>query len=91
MAAHRRRVAVVGSLAFLSLLLGVTALRALAQAPDREDYLLPADTQIACDDFLIGSTWDDGEVYAGGPIEQQGIQNADTSHDWANPGTNAGP
>jgi hypothetical protein len=40
---------------------------------------------------LIGSTWDDGEVYAGGPIEQQGIQNADTSHDWANPGTNAGP
>jgi hypothetical protein len=54
MAAHRRRVAAVGFFACLSLLLGATALRALAQAPDREDYLLPADTAVACDDFLIG-------------------------------------
>jgi hypothetical protein len=40
---------------------------------------------------LIGSSWDDGEVYAGGPIEQTGIQNANTSQDWANPGTNSKP
>lgn len=30
----------------------------------------------------------DDEVYAGGPVEEQGIQGADTSQDWANPGTN---
>ena len=31
---------------------------------------------------------DDGEVYAGGPVEQAAINEADTSMDWANPGTN---
>ena len=37
---------------------------------------------------LSGSAWDDGEVYAGGPVEKNGILGADTSSDWANPGTN---
>ena len=37
---------------------------------------------------LVGPDWDDGEIYAGGPVEQNGIQNANTSNDWANPGTN---
>jgi hypothetical protein len=37
---------------------------------------------------LSGTQWDDGEVYAGGPVEENGIKNADTSKDWANPGTN---
>lgn len=37
---------------------------------------------------LVGVSWDDGEVYAGGPIEQRGITRADTSQDWAQPGTN---
>lgn len=30
----------------------------------------------------------DDEVYAGGPVEQAGIDGADTSNDWAHPGTN---
>ncbi len=30
----------------------------------------------------------DQEVYAGGPIEQVGVTGANTSQDWANPGTN---
>lgn len=35
---------------------------------------------------LIGIT--DDEIYAGGPVEENGIKSADTSNDWANPGTN---
>jgi hypothetical protein len=35
--------------------------------------------------------WTDDEIYAGGPVEQNGFTNADTSHDWANPGTNHKP
>lgn len=31
---------------------------------------------------------DDGEAYAGGIIEQIAIETADTSNDWAYPGTN---
>jgi len=38
---------------------------------------------------LAGNAYDDGEVYAGGPVEQQAIQSADTSQDWANPGSNS--
>jgi hypothetical protein len=30
----------------------------------------------------------DDEVYAGGPVEEAGVTGADTSQDWANPGTN---
>jgi hypothetical protein len=37
---------------------------------------------------LVGAQWDDGEVYAGGPVEQQAIQGAVTTQDWASPGTN---
>lgn len=37
---------------------------------------------------LVGDRWDDGEVYAGGPVEQAGITGADTSQDWADLGTN---
>lgn len=33
----------------------------------------------------------DDEVYAGGPVEENGIKKADTSKDWANPGTNHKP
>ena len=40
---------------------------------------------------LTGSSWTDREVYAGGPIEQNGIATASTSQDWANPGTNSKP
>lgn len=32
--------------------------------------------------------FDDGEVYAGGPVEQAGITGAVTSQDWADPGSN---
>jgi transglutaminase-like putative cysteine protease len=32
--------------------------------------------------------WSDDEIYAGGPVEQAGIGGADTSQDWASPGTN---
>jgi hypothetical protein len=39
---------------------------------------------------LIASETDD-EVYAGGWIEENGVNNADTSQDWANPGTNHKP
>jgi hypothetical protein len=35
--------------------------------------------------------FDDGEVYAGGPVEQGGIAGANTAMDWADPGTNHGP
>lgn len=38
---------------------------------------------------LSGGAFDDGEVYAGGPIEENAINSADTSLDWANPGTNS--
>jgi hypothetical protein len=38
---------------------------------------------------LSGNAYDDGEVYAGGPIEQQAIQSATTTEDWANPGSNS--
>jgi hypothetical protein len=40
---------------------------------------------------LAGNQWDDGEVYAGGPVEGTAIKNADTSKDWASPGTNKKP
>ncbi len=33
----------------------------------------------------------DSEVYAGGPVEENAIKAADTSQDWANPGTNHSP
>ena len=33
----------------------------------------------------------DDEVYAGGPVEENGIKNADTSKDWASLGTNHKP
>ncbi|MEM0965340.1 MAG: hypothetical protein AAGJ81_04190 [Verrucomicrobiota bacterium] len=32
----------------------------------------------------------DNEIYAAGPIEEAAISNADTSEDWANPGSNFG-
>ncbi len=32
--------------------------------------------------------WYDREIYAGGPVEQAGIGGANTSQDWANPGSN---
>ena len=38
---------------------------------------------------LSGNAFDDGEVYAGGPVEQQAIQSANTTQDWANPGSNS--
>ncbi len=34
--------------------------------------------------------FDDGEFYAGGPVEQSAIEGADTSTDWASPGSNHG-
>ena len=34
--------------------------------------------------------WDDSEVYANGPVEKAAIDAADTSMDWANPGSNYG-
>lgn len=37
---------------------------------------------------LTGSGFSDDEIYAGGTVEQAGIQGADTSNDWAAPGTN---
>lgn len=40
---------------------------------------------------LSGNQWDDGEVYAGGPVEENAIKGADTKQDWANPGTNHKP
>jgi hypothetical protein len=39
------------------------------------------------DDYI----YSDSEVYAGGPVEEKAIRTADTSHDWANPGTNHKP
>jgi hypothetical protein len=36
-----------------------------------------------------GITFNDDEIYAGGPVEQAGINGADTAKDWANPGTNS--
>ena len=38
-----------------------------------------------------GINFSDDEIYAGGPVEQAGINAADTSQDWANPGTNSKP
>lgn len=35
-----------------------------------------------------GVTFSDDEIYAGGPVEELGVTGADTSQDWANPGTN---
>jgi flagellar hook-associated protein FlgK len=40
---------------------------------------------------LTGNGWDDGEVYAGGPVEENALKQADTSKDWAKPGTNKKP
>ena len=40
---------------------------------------------------LSGPDWYDREVYAGGPVEKAGIDGADTSNDWACPGTNWDP
>ena len=37
---------------------------------------------------LVGAAFDDGEVYAGGPVEKAGFDGANTSQDWAKPGTN---
>lgn len=34
------------------------------------------------------ASYDDGEVYAGGPVEKGGIDGANTSADWAHAGTN---
>lgn len=38
-----------------------------------------------------GPLFEDDEVYAGGPVEENAYKGADTSQDWANPGTNFGP
>ncbi len=48
----------------------------------------PAD-KYSASGFLgrIGA-WSDDEIYAGGPCEQNGILGANTSQDWAAPGTN---
>ena len=35
---------------------------------------------------LVGT--DDGEVYAGGPVEENGVKNANSAQDWASPGSN---
>jgi hypothetical protein len=40
---------------------------------------------------VLQGSWPDREVYAGGPVEKDGIDNADTSNDWAHPGTNWNP
>ena len=40
--------------------------------------------QPGLDDFLP-----DDEAYAGGPVEEQAIKSADTSKDWAYPGSNS--
>ncbi len=37
---------------------------------------------------LVGNVWTDREVYAGGPVEEGGINGANTAQDWASPGTN---
>jgi len=31
----------------------------------------------------------DAEIYAGGPVEEKAVKEADTSQDWAYPGTNS--
>jgi hypothetical protein len=44
---------------------------------------------LSCDPAPLGDrTFDDGEVYAGGPVEEAGVRAANTSHDWGDPGTN---
>lgn len=40
---------------------------------------------------LTGADSTDQEVYAGGPVEEAAISGADTSNDWADPGTNSKP
>lgn len=35
-----------------------------------------------------GVTFNDDEIYAGGPVEKGGIDGANTTNDWAHPGTN---
>ena len=39
--------------------------------------------------ILVGPIWHDGEVYAGGPVEEKAVLSADTTQDWANPGSNS--
>jgi len=48
----------------------------------------PANPTSASDGVAGVAGFTDDEVYAGGPVEELAIQNADTSQDWANPGTN---
>lgn len=45
---------------------------------------------ISGSDLLIPKILDN-EIYANGPIEEAAIQAANTSQDWANPGTNSKP
>jgi hypothetical protein len=37
---------------------------------------------------MLDMDFPDREVYAGGPVEEAGINSADTTQDWAQPGTN---
>lgn len=37
----------------------------------------------------MGDAFDDGEIYAGGPVEKNGIDTADKNKDWAYPGSNS--
>jgi hypothetical protein len=48
----------------------------------------PADPVSASSGVSAVAGFTDDEVYAGGPIEEAGVTGADTSQDWANPGTN---
>ena len=41
--------------------------------------------------YLQGTVWHDGEVYAGGPVEEAAFSGASTALDWAHPGTNWNP
>ena len=49
----------------------------------------PEDDDSANSIGTLPGIWYDREVYAGGPVEQAGIENADTSKDWAFPGINS--
>jgi hypothetical protein len=51
----------------------------------------PNDSESASSGVAAVAGFTDDEVYAGGPVEENGIKNADTSKDWANPGTNHKP
>jgi hypothetical protein len=52
-----------------------------------ENFLLPFDRKLKEDNRWVKLA--DDEIYAGGPVEQQGIANSNTSQDWAYPGTNS--